>query len=88
MIYNSPHVLAAYPQKLVPSFRQIADGQLAGLGTPFVHHHPAGPPQTGQHYNAAMGNSAASAAVSAPCPTCNLVEIPYNPNLPMLTGVY
>jgi hypothetical protein len=72
--------LLPFPAGITPKGTQIVDFRLAGLGLPLALV-PAGPPQAG---NAALLTHSVGASAGADCPTCNLVEIPYNPNLPVL----
>jgi len=59
---------------------QVVDFARAGLGTS-LNLAPSGPPQGGaQPYL----SYPVAVAAGADCPTCNLVEIPYNPSLPVL----
>lgn len=71
MAYNSPHVLFPFPPSIVPPGAPQSAALLRGIG------------------GTISGSRAAAyhpVAISpgADCPTCNLVEIPYNPNLPVL----
>jgi hypothetical protein len=71
------HLLWSSPSKLVPGSIGINS---AGIGAPALAR--AMPPQSGQH---AIATTPVPAATSGEdCPSCNLVEIPYNPNLPVL----
>lgn len=58
----------------------IFNMKVAGLGTPLTLR-PAVPPQQG---GGVYLTHPLAAAAGADCPTCNLVEIPYNPDLPVL----
>lgn len=90
MNYDSRHTLAPFPSKLLPSggsyARGIFDMVLAGVGTqsptPGIKFTPGMPPQS--NANALLTHPVATGA-GTDCPTCNLVEIPYNPTLPVLT---
>lgn len=84
------NLLFPFPDRLSPTGGSYArnqfDMRLAGIGTMsptigtrFV---PGGkPPQEGQH---PLLTHPLDVSAGADCPTCNLVEIPYNPNLPMV----
>ncbi len=67
---NSISLLPRVTGSLIPKGTQIVNFALAGLGQrPMLT--PARPPQNG-------GGGSSS------CPTCNLIAIPYDPNLPVL----
>jgi hypothetical protein len=78
MPYNSPHVLLPFPAGIVPGSPHLA---LAGVGIASPTLIPGGPPQSG---NQALLSTPLSSSPGADCPTCNLVEIPYDPTLPVL----
>jgi len=85
MNYDSKHILFPFPNHISPYGTQIMDMRLAGIspGTskPLVR---AQPPQSGQH---PMLSHDLMQSPGADCPSCNLTEIPYNPNLPVLSYV-
>ena len=85
-LYNSPHILQATPSGLWPAHTNIIDMALAGIGvqSPRIgtRFHAAPPPQQGQ--DALLTHPTAGQHPGADCPTCNLIAIPYNPNLPVL----
>lgn len=64
---------------LLPKGSQIVDLMATGL-KPLA----SIPGQGAQIYSAPLLSHAVGAAHGADCPTCDLVEIPYNPNLPVL----
>jgi hypothetical protein len=80
MNYDSPHVLLPVPSGLFPKSSSIVSLALAGVGRPLAAPH-SGPPQAG---NVPLVTHPLGVSAGADCPTCNLVEIPYNPNLPAL----
>lgn len=63
------HLLFPFGAPLIPKADQIFDMALAGLGG-----YQVGAPAL----------AIPAHTHSADCPTCNLVEIPYDPNLPTL----
>jgi hypothetical protein len=85
MNYDSPHVLRPSPSKLWPPHTAQFDLALAGLGVqsprPGIHLTPGIPPQSGQR---ALLTASVAHNHTADCPTCNLIEIPYDASLPML----
>jgi hypothetical protein len=85
MAYGSPHVLFPFPASIAPRGTQIFDMRLAGIGTksPAIgtNFSPGKPPQSGAN---ALLTHPVGVSHGADCPTCNLVEIPYNPNLPRI----
>lgn len=59
----------------------IFNTKLAGLGAQLPFYPGGGPPQEG---GAVYLTHPLAIGAGVDCPTCNLVEIPYNPNLPRL----
>jgi hypothetical protein len=78
MPYGSPHVLLPFPAGIVPGSLQLL---LKGIGSYAPTLTPGLPPQSG---SAPLLTHPVGVSGGADCPTCNLVEIPYNPTLPVL----